>query len=135
MLEVYSTQQTVDTGMAIPLNNISVSKGNTAVLLAPATVALNKSGVYSIIVDASGEAQTDGEIVIQMSKNGVLQAQAQSTVTGATGDIDTLGFATLVQVSDNNSCRCSDSPTTIQFMNTGVETIYNNVNVVITKVC
>ena len=135
MLEAYSVNLNVGENVAIPLNNVHISKGCTAVLSAPATIQLNKSGVYCVSLDASGEAQAAGDIVSQMTKNGVLQPQAQSTATGVTGEIDTLGFKTLVQVSTNNSCRCCDSPTVLQFMNTGVETTYTNVNVVVTKVC
>lgn len=135
MLEVYSLQLDVAEGAAIPLNNVSIQKGCTAVHSAPATIQLNKCGVYMVSLDASAEADEAGDIVIQMTKNGVLQPQAQSTATGAVGEIDTLSFVTLVQVNENNSPCCCSSPTLLQFMNTGVGVTYPNVNVCVTKIC
>lgn len=45
-----------------------------------------------------------------------------------------LPITTLVQVKDNNSCRCCDAPTIIQFVNQGVAWV-GDVNVVVTKLC
>lgn len=124
MLEVYSTDVLVAADAPIPFNNVTVSKGCTAVESAPATIQLNKCGVYMVSVDASAETAA----TIELSKNGLLQPQAQSTGT-------TLGFITLVQVPTNNSNCCCSSPTVIQLMNTGAEATFTNVNVVVTKVC
>lgn len=136
MLEVYSLEQTVGTNVTVPLNNLTIQKGCTAVLSAPSTIQLNKCGVYMVSCNCSAEVSDDiGDISIQMTKNGLLQPQAQSTTTGETGDITTMSFVTLVQVNDSNSCRCCDSPTLIQFINTGVPAIYHNINVTVTKVC
>lgn len=86
--------------------------------------------------DASAEIIDEaGDISIEMTKNGVLQPQAQSTFTGVAEDIETLSFQTLVQVSENNSCCCCSSPTLLQFVNTGVPATYHNINVCVTKIC
>ena len=77
-----------------------------------------------VSVDASAETAA----TIELSKNGLLQPQAQSTGTS-------LGFVTLVQVPTNNTYCCCSSPTVIQVMNTGAEATFTNVNVVVTKVC
>ena len=124
MLEVFSTSVDVAVGAPIPFNNVSVRKGCTAVESAPATIQLNKCGVYMVSVDASAEAST----TIELSKDGLLQPQAQSTGTS-------LSFETLVQVPSSNSYCCCSSPTVIQLYNTGAATTFTNVNVVVTKVC
>ena len=46
MLEIYSENITVGANSPIPFNNVSIKKGCTAVLSAPATVQFNKCGVY-----------------------------------------------------------------------------------------
>ena len=80
-------------------------------------------------------AGTAGNINIQMTKNGTVQQQSIRTVIGATTtESKSVSICTLVQVKDNNTCRCCDSPTVIQFVNTGVE-IVGDSNLTITKLC
>ena len=135
MLEGYSTNIEVATDASIPFNNVTIEKGCTAKLNAPASISLNKSGVYMVAVDAAGIPTAAGIMSIQLSKDGVLQPQAQSSVTGATTDVDNISFTTLVQVKENNTCSCCTSPTIIRVVNTGVPATYNIANIVVTKVC
>lgn len=125
MLEAYSVNVTVDSETAIPLNNVTVEKGCTAVLSAPATIQLNKRGVYMVACNSSSAAAT----TIQLYKDGLAQPQAQSTG-------DSCAFVTLVQVESDNKPCCCGSPTTLQLFNDGeAAATFTNVNVVITKVC
>lgn len=123
MLEAYSLNVAVGANAAIPFNNTSVEKGCTARLSAPATIELNKCGVYMVAFDGVASAAT----TVQLSKDGVLQPQAQSTGT-------TVSFVTLVQVPTNNSCCCCSSPVTLRVLNTVAGT-FTNANIVVTKVC
>ena len=124
MLEAYSTNVTVTANGAIPFNNVTVEKGCTAKLSAPATIELNKCGVYMVSVDASATAAN----TIQLYKDGVAQPQAQSTGSS-------MGFVTLVQVDKNNcNCNCCSSPVTLRVIATTAGTI-TNANIVVTKVC
>lgn len=133
MLEVYSISQDFTDGVAIPLNNISIRKGCTAVLAAPATVELNKCGVYMVSCNATLTGAAAGSAKIQMSKNGVAQPQAQAGETLATTPTS-LEFTTLVQVSQNNSpCYCA-SPTLLQFIYSGDDAT-GTINVCVTKIC
>ena len=125
MLEAYSTNVTVAVDTPIPFNNVTIQKGCTARLSSPSTVQLNKCGVYMISCNASSSASA----TIQLYKNGVAQPQAQSTG-------GSLGFTTLVQVTENNSCACCSSPTLIQILNAGeAEATFLDTNIVVTKVC
>jgi hypothetical protein len=135
MLEGYSTNIEVATDASIPFNNVTIEKGCTAKLNAPASISLNKSGIYMVSVDAAGTPSTAGIMSIQLSKDGVLQPQAQSAVTGATTDIDNMSFTTLVQVRQDNTCNCCTSPTVIRVINTGVPVTYNIANICVTKIC
>ena len=123
MLEAYSLNVTTLAGGMIPFNNITLKKGCTAELSSPATVQLNKCGIYMIEVDASAAASA----TIQLYLNGVAQPQAQSTGTSPS-------FTTLVQATDNNSkcCPCS-APTNVSVISTTAST-YADVNIVVTKV-
>ena len=135
MIEAYSLNITGNAGSAIPFNNITIEKGCTAQFIAPATIQLNKAGVYSVTVDAVVTPTTAGDASIQLSKNGSLVPQAQSSVTAAnTTDLNPLHFDTLVQVRENNTCACNTSPTLIQVIN-GTATTFNNINICVTKIC
>lgn len=135
MLEVYSLNVEVAENSAIPLNNVSIQKGCTAVNSAPATIQLDRCGVYMVSCDCSAVPEDAGLMAIQMYKNGVAQPQAQASSTGETGDTTTMGFQTLVQVSENNTNCCCSSPTLLQIFNVGVEATYSNINVCVTKIC
>ena len=125
MLEAYSLNVTVPADSAVPFNNVTLKKGCTVDLNGVATIELNKCGVYMVEVDASASAAS----TIQLFKEGVAQAQAQSTGTSPS-------FVTLVQVSENNSKCCCSSPTNIQVKNAGTASAtFTDVNVVVTKVC
>lgn len=123
MLEAYSVNVAVEADSAIPFNSVSIEKGCTARLTSPTTIELNKCGVYMVSVDASSAAST----TIQLTKDSILQPQAQSTGTSPS-------FVTLVQVGRNNTCCACSSPVILQVMNTTAAT-FTNVNIVVTKIC
>jgi hypothetical protein len=123
MLEAYSLNVATSAESVIPFNNATIQKSCTATLSGDGTIQLNKCGVYLISVDASAATAT----TIQLFKDGVAQAQAQSTGTSPS-------FVTLVQTDRNNSCCACSSPTHIQLKNLGAEATFTNVNIVVTKV-
>lgn len=136
MLEAYSTNQTVLANGIIPFNSVSLVKGKSAVLNGVSTIELNNCGVYEIAFDIGALPSADGDITINMLKNGVIQPQSllsiptSVTTSGVHGTI-----TTLVQVPRNNNACCCSSPTTIQFVNSGVGIIEAQINVVVTKIC
>ena len=133
MLQVYSVNQTFTDGAAVPLNNTGIAKGCTAVLGAPATIELNRMGVYMVSVNASltGAAAGDGQL--QLTKDGVALPMAQASET-----LDTtpaaLSFMTLVQVSQNNTLCCCSAPVSLQVIYTGDDAT-GDINVCVTKIC
>lgn len=136
MLELYSLNVAVDANGDIPLNNSNFSKGCTATHSAPATIELNKKGVYRVAVNASVTPAAAGPVGIQLVKNGMVSAPARSIATGAVGSTATLGFETLIQVPFDNTCCCATSPTNLQLINpTTVASTYSIVDVVVSKLC
>ena len=123
MLQAYSTDIDVAAESAIPFNNLSLQKGCTAKLSSPATIQLNKCGVYMVAVDGSAAASVN----IELYKDGVAQPQAQSEGLNPS-------FVTLVQVDHNNSNCCCDSPVNLQVIADTAAT-FSNVNITVTKVC
>ena len=136
MLEAYSKNQTIPATTGIlPFNSITLKKGCTAELNGVSSIQLNKCGVYEITLNINGLASTAGDVIVAMTKNGVAQPQAtRSLVDQTITEGFSLPITTLVQVKDNNSCRCCDAPTIIQFVNQGVAWV-GDVNVVVTKLC
>ena len=135
MLQVYSTNITVDADSFVPLQNVTLKKGCSATMSGVSTIDLNKCGVYKITVDASAEPGTAGLMSLDLFRDGVAMPQAQTSATGTTDATSAMGFETYVQVTSNNSCRCCDSPTTIQVYNSGVDVTFLNLNVTVDKVC
>ncbi len=135
MLEAYSTGVAVATNDTIPFNNVSIKKGCTTELDSPGTIQLNKKGIYMVTVDAAGIPTTAGVMSIQLSKDGVLQPQAQSIVTGTAAEVSNMSFTTLVQVKEDNNCSCCTSPTMVRVVNTGVPATYSIANICVTKIC
>ena len=128
MLQVYSNNLTFVDEAAAPLNNVAIQKGCTAVLGAPATIELNKAGVYMVCCDV---AATAGTGTVQMYKDGVAQPFAKAII-----DADSGSFTTLVQVKENNcNCCCLTSATTLQFIVDSTADITGDINVTVTKIC
>lgn len=122
MLEAYSVNIAVPADTLIPFNSVAIEKGNTAILSSPTTVQLNRCGVYMVSFDGTTGTST----TVQLTKNGILQPQAQSTGTQPS-------FTTLVQVAENNTCCPCSAPTTIGIQNTTAGT-FTNANIVVTKI-
>lgn len=136
MLEVYSKNVNALANAPITLNNVALLKGNSTQLQGVSTIQLNKVGIYEVTVSAVATASTVGEISIQLEKNDVLQPQAVSAVTAAdTTSSYSLGFTTLVQVTQNNNYNCICTiPTSIDIINTGVAATFNSITVTVVRV-
>ncbi len=135
MVEMYSLNIDVAENGSIPFNSVKVLKGSSVMHTAPATVQFNKRGVYMVQVEASATPAAAGDVSIQLAKNGVLDQSAYSITTGAADETTTLGFTTLVQVRQDNTCCCVTSPTTIQIINTGLAVTFPIVRIIVTKIC
>jgi hypothetical protein len=134
MIEVYSENIDVATNESIALNVVKLLKGCSVNQQGASSLIFNKCGIYEVKVDAYATATGAGDISVQMRQNGVLQPAAQSAVTAADAtSVNPMSFTTLVQVPVNNSnCPCN-IPTTIDFVNTGVNANYY-FHVVVTKI-
>ncbi len=135
MIEAYSNNISVATDATIPFMNVHIQKGCTAKIESSGTIELNRAGIYMVAVDVAGTPTSDGDMSIQLYKNGIAQPQAQSIVDGTTTAAANMSFTTLVQVKENNTCSCCTSPTFIRVVNTGVPVVYAITNIVVTKIC
>lgn len=135
MIELYSLNVEVPQNGSIPLNNISIAKGTTAVHSAPATVQLNKKGIYMISFNGSITPTAAGTVSVQLAKDNVAQLGVLSESAATTTGPASLSFETLVQVREDNTCCCNTAPTTIQLINTGQAGTFSVARLVVTKVC
>lgn len=138
MIQLYSDGLTVAAGATIPLNNITYFKGNSATHSAPATIELNKRGVYLVKVDAYGAPTTAGTFGVQIAVNGVPRADAINQMNVATAA--TLGTAstccTVVVTQNDCPCNCTSAPTTVSLINPStVEASDAHYNIIVTKLC
>lgn len=136
MLQVYSDSLAVAANTVFPFNNVVMDKGCAEALSAPATIQLNKQGVYLVEMDGYATPDTATEVTVQLVVNGVAQPQAiTSFVPASVTDTRAFGFKTFVRVLENNcQCNCLTSPTTLQFMNGDTAVSDAHINVVITKI-
>ena len=136
MLQVYSSNLTVAENTTFPFNNVALDKGCAETLNAPATIQINKAGVYLVEMDGFATPDAATEVSIQLMVNGVAQPQAITTfVPAAITDTRTFGFKTFVRAFENNcNCNCLTSPTTLQFVNGDTALSDAHINVVITKI-
>lgn len=138
MIECFTNNATVGEDEAIVFNNTTIRKGCTAVV-SGASVQFNKCGIYEVSVDATATAPSATssapvDITIQLMKDGVAQPQARATETAPSETAKcSLGFTTLVQVPENNSCCPCSAPTTCAVVNAGAEATYDHVSIVVTK--
>ena len=136
MLQVYSSNLTVDANAVFPFNNVVIDKGCGENLSAPATIQLNKQGIYLVEMDGFATPDAATEVSIQLVVNGVPQPQAITTfVPAAVTDTRTFGFKTFVRVLQNNcQCNCLTAPTTLQFVNGDTALTDAHINVVVTQI-
>ena len=136
MLQVYSSNLAVDANTVFPFNNVVMDKGCAENLSAPATIQLNKAGVYLVEMDGFATPDAATAVSVQPVVNGVAQPQAiTSFVPASITDARTFGFKTFVRVLENNcQCNCLTSPTTLQFINGDTAVSDAHINVVITKI-
>ena len=137
MLQVYSDNLAVAANAAYPFNNVFLDKGCGEALSAPATIQLNKRGVYLVEVDGFATPDAATAVSTQLYVNGVAQPQAISTfVPAAVTDTRTFGFKTFVRVMENNcNCNCYTSPTILQVLNGETAVSDAHINVCVTKIC
>ena len=136
MLQVYSSNLAVDANAVFPFNNVVMDKGCGETLSAPATIQLNKQGVYLVEMDGFATPDAATEVTVQLYVNGVAQPQAITTfVPAAVTDTRTFGFKTFVRVTQNNCpCNCLSAPTTLQFVNGTTALSDAHINVVVTQI-
>lgn len=136
MLQAYSSNLAVAANTAFPFNNTVVDKGCAETLSAPATIQLNKRGVYLVKVDGFATGAAAGQDTIQLYVNGVAQSQAISSVTLTTTGAANFNFNSLIQVAANNCpCNCVTSPTVLQVINGDGAITDAHINIVVTKLC
>ena len=136
MIQAYSSNLTMAANTAYPFNNLVIDKGCAERLSAPASIQLNRKGVYLVEVDGFGTGAAAATGTTQLMVNGVFQPQAISSYTTAAGDVSEFGFKTFVQVSENNcQCNCVSSPTVLQVMNGPAALTDAHINIVVTKIC
>ena len=137
MLQLYSDGLTVAAGAAVPLNNVTYAKGNSASHSAPATILLEKRGVYLIKVDAYGSVEAAGDFGVQVAVNGAPRLDAINMATVAVGDLASASTCCLVVVAQTNCpCNCTSAPTAVQIINpSDVASADAHYNVIVTQLC
>lgn len=133
MLQAYtSVNQTVAENAPISFNIMKYSTSCNTAISNSNTLALRKGGYYLITFNGTGAPATAGNASVQLYSNGVKVADALSSgYSGATTENAPLSFSTIIQVRP--SCAMVNNNASLQVINIGGETVFSNVNIIITK--
>lgn len=134
MVEVYSKGITVASGGNIPFEIAKIEKGSY-VTINNATININHCGAYRVTINGTATPSEAGTFGVELSKDSVL---LENTLTQATASATSIllpfSFTTIVQVQKNNgACACL-SPSVLTVVNTGVTSVFNNINVTVDKI-
>ena len=135
MLNTYTiTPQTLITDEEIKFDVNSILTGCTTThVVETGVINLNKPGFYFITFNGVVTTEEIEPVEVTMYKGSQAVPGAVASANNTSGDIPyfSLSFSTIVRVKP---C-CCKQPTQITFKNSGVNATYDNVNVVVTKLC
>lgn len=138
MIYSYSTSdQTVAVNATILFEDNGVVSGRCSTHSAgTGSFSLNGPGYYLVHFNGDVSAAAAGNVTAQLYVNGVLHdgAEATTTITTATTEIQNIGFNTIIRVLPNCCAVDTNLPATVTIRNTGIEAIYSNVGFTIVKV-
>lgn len=129
-----SASQTIATDDLLGFAQDTILTGCT-VTRKDGTFYLNKPGFYYVTFNAVGAATTTvGEVIVELQSDGVAVPGAIASFTPSAVEVNgNLAFATIVKV--NPICCLSQNRQALTLVNAGVETLYSNVKINITKLC
>jgi hypothetical protein len=137
MIYSYSTSdQTVAVNATILFDDNGVVSGRCSTHSAgTGAFSLNGPGYYLVHFNGDVSAAA-ADVVAQLYVNGEIYegAEATTTITTATTEIDNIGFETIVKVLPNCCAIDGNVPATLTIRNTGIEALYSNVSVTIVKI-
>lgn len=134
MVEAYSKGITVASGGNIPFELTKIEKGSY-VSVNGASILFNHCGAYRVTVNGTATPSEAGTFSVELYKDSIPQENTLTQATAsATATLLPFSFTTFVQVQKNNgACACL-SPTALSVVNTGVSSVFNNINVAVEKV-
>ena len=137
MIQAYSDNIGVAANSPIPFNNVVYAKGGTSSLVAPASIALYKRGVYLVELCGYGSVVDAGDFGVQLYVNGVPRLDAISKTTVAVGDLGAVSTKAIVVVQESDCpCNCTAAPTIVQAWNpSDVASATAHYNILVTKLC
>lgn len=139
ILDTYTnTSTTLVAGANIPLNiNYILNGCSIAHTETSPTINLLKAGKYLVTFNAtlapSGTAT--GNMTVQLFRNGVAVPGATSSVSGTSEtDVENVNITKIIEVDSVCPCAGNGNVTIpLVFTNTGIEAVYSNIQVTVTK--
>ena len=135
MINSYSNNsQTITTEGTITFDTNRILTGCTITHIEGSpSFKLNRPGYYYVNFNGDVTGAT-GEVGVQLLSNSssIIGAEGSTSLAAAT-DVGNISFSTLIKVLP--SCAVIDNLQTLNFINSGAEATFTNVNVVITKLC
>mgnify|MGYP002518425876 FL=1 len=137
MLYIYNVNpQTVAADADIGFVTTGIQTGCTAVRNPNNSATITRPGFYMVHfnVDAATSAAA-GNISVQLAVNGIDVPGAEATETSsAVTDIVNLGFTAIIAVPPNQCCNTANIPAIVTVRNVGIEAVYSNAALTVTKI-
>lgn len=135
-LSAYTDTELTSNQEAIPFNTIDILTGCSIEATAGGTeITLAKPGVYEVIFDtqvASG-ATSPVPVGVQLYNNGVAVAGAESVAQPSDSGYLALAITKLIKVKP--SCPMVNNSAVLTFVTTTDDTLIDNANVTVIKIC
>ena len=113
----------------LPLTTINRRYG-CSLNLSGNAILLNDPGYYLVNITTTFTAPVAGVVAVTLNQNGsaVSGATASTTITTATTEVRSLSFSKIVRVT------CGAVPSTLTFVNTGVDATFTNISANVVKI-
>lgn len=137
MLYIYNVNpQTIADEIDLQFITTGVQTGCTAVRNANNGVTIGRPGFYMIHFNADAAASaTAGDITAQLAVNGIDIPGAEATETSsAVTDTVNIGFTAIIAVPPNQCCNTGNIPAIVTVRNVGIEAVYSNAALTVTKI-
>lgn len=128
MIQVVTNNQTVQSGSAIPLDDVTLQNGFNVVKSGTNQLTFNVPGIYKIEYSASINSSTSSDIEIAFKINGNIMEPDLVVTPANTGTTSFYG-SDLIRV---NNSKCNK--TSLQVINSGTEAVYTNFKVTALRV-
>lgn len=132
MIQVYSTNVTVDQNGLFPINAVAANINCNCSVMG-SSIQPFKKGIYQVTAVFNLEPAATGDVAVQMNVNGVAKSSGYTMASGTTGETVAMTLIDTIEVA-NDTCCCKGSPVSLTFENVGAGSVTGRMNVIVKRI-